>query len=139
MENEVKEWYINDYISWQLIKSIPEEIEAVQVFAEQLVEDYWYEKKQIQTRPQFRVKVRPSDTKKEYPVDIAVFDSSNKTDDNIKIIVECKKKTRKDWRTQLENYLTFSKANLWVWFNWEERVFIKKNWKKLKSFIWRNS
>lgn len=38
-----------------------------------LVDDYGYPKDVIQTRPQWRVKARPSDTKKEYPVDIAVF------------------------------------------------------------------
>ncbi|GHU81844.1 hypothetical protein FACS1894191_8760 [Clostridia bacterium] len=47
------------------------------------------------TRPQWRVKVRPSDTKKEYPVDIAVFNSAEHIDDSISIIVECKKKNPK--------------------------------------------
>ena len=60
-----KEGYIIDFISEQEIKATPEEIEAVQVFSKQLVEDYGYPKEHIQTRPQFRVKVRPSDTKKE--------------------------------------------------------------------------
>jgi len=73
MTNETKDGYIIDFISGQKLKATPEEIEAVQVFAKQLVEDYGYPKEHIQTRPQFRVKVRPSDTKKGYPVDIAVF------------------------------------------------------------------
>ena len=72
MTKETKDGYIIDYISGQEIKGTPEEIEAVQVFAKQLVEDYNYPKNCIQTRPQLRVKVRPSDTKKEYLVDIAV-------------------------------------------------------------------
>ncbi|MDR1983902.1 MAG: N-6 DNA methylase [Prevotellaceae bacterium] len=126
MANELKEGYIYDYISGEQVKATPEEIEAVQIFARQLVEDYGYSKEQIQTRPQFRVKVRPSDTKKEYPVDIAVFNSAEKSDDNIHIIVECKKKNRKDGRSQLEDYLRFSKANLGVWFNGEERFYIQK-------------
>ena len=70
--------------------------------------------------------MRPSDTKKEYPVDIAVFNDNEKTDDSIYLIVECKKKNRKDGRTQLENYLTLSKANLGVWFNGEERFYLLK-------------
>lgn len=125
---EVKEGYIIDYISGQQLKATPEEVEAVQVFARILVEDYGYPKDHIQTRPQFHVKVRPSDVKKEYPVDIAVFTDSERTDDSISIIVECKKKNRKDGRSQLENYMTLSKAQLGVWFNGEERLYLyKKN------------
>ena len=117
---------ITDYISGVQINATPEEIEAVQVFSRQLVEDYGYPKELIQTRPQHRVKVRPSDTKKEYPVDIAVFLDQLKDDDGLYIVVECKKKNRKDGRTQLENYLTLSSAYLGVWFNGEERFFIRK-------------
>ncbi|MDR0639357.1 MAG: N-6 DNA methylase [Spirochaetaceae bacterium] len=78
------------------------------------------------TRPQFRVKSRSSDTKKEYPVDIAVFSSDKKSEDTVYIIVECKKKTRKDGKIQLQDYLRFSKAFLGVWFNGEERLFLRK-------------
>lgn len=115
-----------DFISGLEIKSTPEEAEAVQVFARQLVEDYGYPKEHIQTHPQHRVKVRPSDTKKEYPVDIAVFKTDKKDENELYIVVECKKKNRKDGRTQLENYLTLSNAYLGVWFNGEERIFIRK-------------
>lgn len=123
---------IIDYISGIELNATPEEVDAVQVFSRQLVEDYGYKKQQIQTRPQFRVKVRPSDTKKEYPVDIAVFKDQNKNEDDVYIIVECKKKTRKDGRGQLEDYLRFSKANLGVWFNGEERLFLLKHEKSGK-------
>ena len=117
---------IIDYISGAELVGTPEEIEAVQVFSKQLVEDYGYKKDQIQTRPQFRVKARPSDTKKEYPVDIAVFKNKNKKNDDVYIIVECKKKNRKDGKGQLEDYLRLSKASLGVWFNGEERLFLRK-------------
>jgi type I restriction enzyme M protein len=117
---------ITDYISGIEVNATSEEIDAVQVFSRQLVEDYGYPKEHIQTRPQHRVKVRPSDTKKEYPVDIAVFLDTLKDDDGLYIVVECKKKNRKDGRTQLENYLTLSTAYLGVWFNGEERFFIRK-------------
>ncbi|CAG8525648.1 29313_t:CDS:10 [Racocetra persica] len=88
----LKEGYINDYISGLKIKATPEEIEAVQVFSKQLVEDYNYPKDHIQTRPQFRVKRIPSDTRKEYPIDIAVFSNNKKQESDIYIIVECKNK-----------------------------------------------
>ncbi|SFT19219.1 N-6 DNA methylase [Paenibacillus sp. BC26] len=125
-EVEIKEGYILDYISGKLVKDSPEEREAVQVFSEILVRDYGYPKEHIQTRPQWRVKVRPSDKKKEYPIDIAVFEDATKTEDNISIIIECKKKNRKDGRSQLEDYLRFSKARMGVWFNGEERFYLVK-------------
>ena len=123
----MKEGYIADYISGIEVKATPEETEAVQPFSRALVEDYGYPKECITTRPQYRVKVRPSDTKKEYPIDIGVFSSGSKTDDDIYIVVECKKKTRKDGRSQLEDYLRFCKAQLGVWFNGDERLFIRKH------------
>jgi type I restriction enzyme M protein len=117
---------ITDYVSGVAVNATPEEVDAVQIFAKQLVEDYEYPKSHIQTHPQHRVKVRPSDTQKEYPVDIAVFANQQKNGENLYIIVECKKKNRKDGRTQLENYLTLSTAYLGVWFNGEERFFLRK-------------
>lgn len=118
--------YIADFISGQKIRATPEEVQAVQPFARILVDDYGYPKETIQTHPQWRVKARPSDTKKEYPVDIAVFCDSEHSDSNLKIVVECKKKTRKDGMTQLQDYMRLSAANLGVWFNGEERLFLAK-------------
>ena len=117
---------IIDFISGLEISSNPEEVEAVQPFAKQLVDDYLYPKEYIVTHPQYRVKARPSDVDKEYPVDIAVFNSSIHDENTIKIIVECKRKNRDDGRTQLEDYLRFSKATLGVWFNGSERLFLHK-------------
>lgn len=90
-KEELKEGYIYDYITGTQVQATPEELNAVQVFSKILVEDYNYTKDCIRTRPQYRVKARPSDTKKEYPVDIAVFSDNSRNDDNIYIIVECKK------------------------------------------------
>ncbi len=122
----MKDGYLIDYITGSEVKATLEELQAVQPFSRVLVEDYGYPKEFITTHPQYRVKVRPSDTKKEYPVDIAVFSSAQKSDDDIYIIVECKKKTRKDGRSQLEDYLRFCKAQLGVWYNGEERFFLRK-------------
>lgn len=130
-ENQIpRNGYLIDFISGLEVKATPEEIEAVQVFSKQLVNDYGYPSSLIQTRPQFRVKVRPSDTKKEYPVDIAIFRNESKNESEIEIIVECKKKNRKDGQTQLQDYLRFSQASLGVWFNGEERIFLRKLEKK---------
>lgn len=122
----MQEAWIQDCVSGKTVRATPEEVEAVQVFAKTLMEDYGYAKEQLQTRPQWRVKARPSDVKKEYPIDIAVFSSDNKTDDALFIVVECKRKTRKDGLAQLKDYLRFSKAKLGVWFNGEQRLFIQK-------------
>ena len=132
---ELKEGYIFDYISGIQVKETPEEIEAVQPFSKILVDDYGYPKENIHTRPQYRVKVRPSDVKKEYPVDIAVFNSSTHSEDNIHIIIECKKKSRKDGLSQLQDYLRFSNAYLGVWFNGEERLYLHKIEKGGKIFF----
>jgi len=122
----VRDGYIVDFISGNAVKDGPEERDAVQVFAKMLVEDYGYPKTHIQTRPQYRVKARPSDTKKEYPVDIAVFSDGSKSDDSLSIVVECKKKTRKDGKGQLQDYMRLCIAQLGVWFNGNERLFLKK-------------
>ena len=87
MINENNKNLITDYITGKKVKATPEEKEAVQPFARQLVEDYGYDKNQIQIHPQWRVKARPSDTKKEYPIDIAVFLSSSKRENELHIIV----------------------------------------------------
>ena len=133
-EKKIREGYILDYISGIEVKSTPEEVEAVQVFSKQLVEDYNYPKENIRTRPQYRVKQRPSGGK-EYPVDIALFTSKNHNFENEYIIIECKKKNRKDGKKQLEDYLHFSKAYLGVWFNGEERLFLRKIEQKGKIFF----
>ena len=134
MVQQIKDGYIIDFISGQEVKATPEEVDAVQVFAKQLVEDYEYPKNHIQTRPQYRVKQRPSGGKN-FPVDISVFTSENHSFNNEYILVECKKKNRKDGKKQLEDYLHFSKAYLGVWFNGEERLFLRKIEKQGKIFF----
>jgi len=118
--------YVRDFISGQPVRATPEEVEAVQVFARRLVEDYGYPKKVIQTRPQYRVRKQPSDERKSYPIDIAVFRSQRKTENDLFMIVECKKKTRKTGVAQLKIYLDMSAAEVGVWFNGNEHEYIRK-------------
>ncbi len=56
-----KKHTIIDYISGMEVNATPEEVDAVQVFSRNLVEDYNYKKEQIMTHPQYRVKSKPSD------------------------------------------------------------------------------
>ena len=123
---ELKPGYIADYISGLPIKDTPEERDAVQVFASRLVEDYGYPKGIIQTRPQYRVRKRPSDEEKSYPVDIAVFRGEMKIEDELFMVVECKQKTRKDGIAQLKLYLDMSAAEVGVWFNGDEHEYLRK-------------
>ena len=118
--------FVSDYISGAKVKATPEEIEAVQIFARRLVEDYGYAKNQIQTRPQYRVRMRPSDEEKGYPVDIAVFNSVKKTEDELFMVVECKKKERKDGEHQLRLYMDMSSAEVGVWFNGDAHLYLRK-------------
>ena len=123
---ELKAGYIRDFISGQPVKATPEEVDAVQVFARRLVEDYGYPRSHIQTRPQWRVRKRPSDEEKSYPVDIAVFRSKKRTEDDVFMVVECKKKNRKDGVEQLKLYLDMSAAEVGVWFNGDEHEYLRK-------------
>jgi len=103
---EKKDGSILDFISGQEIKATPEEVEATQVFSGRLVEEYGYSKENIQTRPQYFVRKTPSDeSKREYPVDIAVFKGNSRVESDLIGIVECKKKSRKDGIEQLKLYM----------------------------------
>jgi type I restriction enzyme M protein len=125
-DGSLKPGYVRDYVSGLPVKASPEEVEAVQVFAQRLVEDYSYPKERIQTRPQFRVRIRPSDEGRAFPIDIAVFGSKRKIEDDLFLVVECKKKNRKDGVAQLKLYLDMSPAVLGVWFNGDEHVYLRK-------------
>ena len=118
--------YTQDFISGALVRATPEEIDGVQVFARRLVADYGYAKEQIQTRPQFRVRKRPSDDRRSYPIDIAVFRSPRKLEDDLFLVVECKKRNRKEGLTQLKLYLDMSPAELGVWFNGQDHIYLRK-------------
>ncbi|MCZ4540442.1 N-6 DNA methylase [Dietzia maris] len=126
VEASVQEGRLIDLITGRNIAATPEEVEAVQPFLRQLVDDYGYPKSHIRTRPQWNVKVSPSDRGRGYPVDIAVFSSDTHMDSELDIVVECKKKKRKDGRDQLEDYMRLSRAELGVWFNGNERLFLHK-------------
>ncbi len=129
-DGSLKPGFMRDYISGLPVKATPEEVEAVQIFAQRLVEDYSYPKTRIQTRPQFRVRIRPSDEGRAFPVDIAVFRADRKIEDDLFLVVECKKKNRKDGVAQLKLYMDMSPAEIGVWFNGDEHVYLRKILKK---------
>jgi type I restriction enzyme M protein len=118
--------WTRDYVSGKRVRATPEEVEAVQVFSRRLVEDYGYPKAHIQTRPQFRVRKRPSDQRKSYPVDIAVFSNPQRQESDLHLVVECKKKHLNEGREQLQLYLDMSPAELGAWFNGDQHLYLQK-------------
>jgi type I restriction enzyme M protein len=125
-DGEKREGQIQDFVSGHWVKAGPEEVDAVQIFSRRLIEDYDYPKTHIQTRPQYRVRKRPSDEEKSYPVDIAVFKNGRRIEDDLFMVVECKKKNRKDGLAQLKLYLDMSPAEIGVWFNGLEHAYLRK-------------
>lgn len=116
-----------DFVSGRVIPATPEETETTQPASKQLVEDYGYLKSHIRTRPQHRVKARPSGG--EYPVDIAVFHNEACREEDLYIVFECKRsgeapETGND--RQIFNYLRFSSAHIGVWTNGDERLIFRK-------------
>ena len=124
----IPDGYISDFVSGQPVRATAEEVDAVQVFSRRLVEDLGYSREQIQTRPQYRVRIRPSDSPASYPIDIAVFSGDSRGDDELTLVVECKKKTRRSGLRQLEIYLSMNKASVGAWFNGEEHLYIRKHY-----------
>ena len=119
--------FIIDFISGQQVRATPEEVDAVQVFARRLVEDYGYSKEQVQVHPQHRVRARPSDEDRSFPVDIAVFRAgANRREDGLLMIVECKKSNRQDGEHQLRLYMDMSAAEVGVWFNGDDHLYLRK-------------
>lgn len=117
--------YITDYVSGERVKAGPEEIEAVQIFSRRLIEEYGYGRAQMRTRPQFRIKESPSG-KEKYPADIVVFHDERQTYDNVYMVVECKRRVKRTGVTQLKMYMSLSAAQIGIWFNGEEHVYLQK-------------
>src|SRR6202035_1855099 len=90
--------------------------------------DFGYPKSHIITRPQYRVRRRPSEEKKSYPVDIAVFSKNRKAVEDLLMVVECKAESVKEGRKQLEIYMTMSDAKIGVWFNGKEHLYLRKDY-----------
>ncbi len=116
---------IIDYISGKEVNATPEEVNAVQPFLKILAEDYDYPMDMIQAHPQVRVKDNSSD-KKSYPIDIAVFEIDSNNNKRLKIVVETKKPSKKDGIEQLKIYLKFCEAQIGIWYNGSESVYLKK-------------
>ncbi|UNT55613.1 restriction endonuclease subunit M [Lysinibacillus capsici] len=120
-ERELDKLY--DYITKQEIQNTPENREAKVVIEERLHQEYLYSLDQM--TPEFSIR---KGSVLIGNADVVVFhDSNDKSQENIKIIVECKRKNRKDGIDQLKTYLAgCQSAEYGVWFNGEDIVYIKR-------------
>lgn len=127
-ENEtvLKPGYVADFVSGIPVRATPEEVQATQVFSRRLVEDYGYPKSNLQTRPQHRVRSTPSGSGDSYPVDIAVFAGDSRHEQNLFMVVECKKADVEEGMEQLRIYLGMSSAEIGVWFNGKDHRYLRK-------------
>jgi type I restriction enzyme M protein len=109
---EEKEGYVRDYLTGDLIKANPEEVEARQIFLKKLVEEYDYPKSRLETEVTIT-----KGSQKIGSADIVVYHSDVHTVDNIRVIVETKREDRDDGVEQLKSYLAPTPAEFGVWFN----------------------
>ena len=121
-ELEVKEGYVKDPVSGRLVKITPERVEAKIIFAQRLLSEYGYLKEQIQTFPEFYIQ---KGSTKIGPADIVVFKDDKKTFDNIYLIVETKRKDKRDGIKQLKSYIDPTPAEGGVWFNGIEIAYVR--------------
>lgn len=120
---------IMDKVSGQLIYAGPEEINATQPLLEILIEEAGWDPGQIVSRPrQWRVPASPSG-KRQWPVDIAIFDNPANVRDpeHVIILCECKHPDVNDGIEQLKIYLDREPhARIGIWFNGIEHELIYK-------------
>jgi len=118
-EPEEKKGYIQDFITGRWLKDRPEEGPR-QILEKRLVEEYGYSKNQIEI--EFPIQ---KGSKRIGPTDIAVFRNEKKIIDNLYIIVEIKRKERKDGVDQLKSYLSPTNAEFGIWFNGKDIVYLQ--------------
>lgn len=110
---EIVDGKIKDFISEKWIRHTPEE-EVRQIMLRRLCLEYGYPKELIET--EFSIY---KGSKKIGPADIVIFrDNKDRTQHNLWIIIEVKRKERTDGIDQLKTYLAPCKgAKYGVWFN----------------------
>jgi type I restriction enzyme M protein len=113
--------FIKDYATGKTLIEGPEEIEARQVFERRLVEEYGYSKSEVEINYEIQ-----KGSQKIGPADIVVFRNALKNPDNLYIIVETKRMSRKDGIEQLKSYLAPSTATFGIWFNGKETEYLIK-------------
>jgi type I restriction enzyme M protein len=112
-----------DFISGKLRDDTPEE-RVRQNYATVLHEKYGYPKEHIEI--QFPIQ-RGSKGKKPEFADIAIFNSKDKKQNNVFLIVETKSPIIKQFDYQLGSYVTATTAQWCVWTNGQLSYYFKTN------------
>ncbi|MBU3999676.1 type I restriction enzyme HsdR N-terminal domain-containing protein, partial [Patescibacteria group bacterium] len=112
-----KSGLIKDAISNEWIKKTPEE-EVRQIYLQKLIKEYKYPQSHIKTE----VKIQSGQTETKKRADIVVFknDKNFRPEENAYIIIELKKRDRKDGEEQLKSYINSTTAEFAVWFNGQD-------------------
>ena len=116
---DIRKDRIKDFVTRKWVRDTPEE-QIRQIFERKLVEEYGYSKSQMDIN--FMIQ---KGSRKIGPADIVVFRDVQKTFENLYIIVETKRRERKDGIDQLKSYLSPSPAEFGVWFNGKEIVYLQ--------------
>ena len=120
---------IIDRASGRLILAGPEEINATQPLLTILIEERGWDPSQIVSRPkQWRVPGSPSQSR-DWPVDIAIFDSPAyaRDEEHVRILCECKRPDEKSGLLQLKIYLDREPhARAGIWFDGIDHTVIYK-------------
>ena len=121
--------YTVDKASGRIISAGPEEIDSTQPLLEILIQEAGWNAGQIVSRPkQWRVPASPSD-QRIWPVDIAIFDSTEhlRDEEHVIVICECKRPDVETGIGQLKIYLDREPhARVGIWFNGFEHSIIYK-------------
>lgn len=124
-----KQSYTIDRASGRIISAGPEEVDATQPLLEILIDESGWNPNQIVSRPkQWRVVANPSG-KRQWPVDIAIFDSpeEQRNPEHVLILCECKRPDIQTGIEQLKIYLDREPhARMGIWFNGLNHAIIYK-------------
>lgn len=124
----VDEGKIKCIITGKLRKETPEEY-VRQEFCRMLLDVYHYPKQHIDL--EFQVNIG-RETKK---ADIVIFNSEIKSQDNVYIVVETKKKHEVEGREQLSSYVNATTANFGVWTNGSQVVYVMKETRRPNRLV----
>lgn len=96
---------------------------AVQRLAKWLL-SLGYKKEQIQAHPQYLIKKTIKSKRRAVPVDVALFDSEERSDDKLLLIAECKAPGTYEGLDQLRGYLQRSGAKVGIWFDGRDMTYL---------------
>lgn len=121
-EPEEKSGMIRDAVSSRWIKKTPEE-EVRQLYLQKLIKEYKYPKSHIKTE----VKIVSGQTETKKRADIVVFrdDKNFRPEENAYLVIELKKKDRKDGEDQLKSYINSTTAEFGIWFNGKDIAYFQ--------------